>query len=124
MEAVKRAEMKPGEIQADVQGQALAAPVPVTMPEINQVEVAAKAQEDGVGSLTTPPLPLAAPDINQVLPTSLPTAPQPLGDQVKKAAAAGAAKGVCGSLMDFLLHPFQDCYDDACCDDSCCDFCY
>ncbi|KAL6599820.1 hypothetical protein ACP70R_045471 [Stipagrostis hirtigluma subsp. patula] len=110
--------MKPGEIE--LKGEGLASPPVASKPEINQVEAAAKAQEDGVGSLTTPPQPLAAPEINQQahdehggVPASLPTA-----------AAAGAAKGVCGSLIAFLLQPFQDCYDDACCDDSCCDCCY
>ncbi|KAL6623696.1 hypothetical protein ACP70R_033575 [Stipagrostis hirtigluma subsp. patula] len=71
-------------------GEAMSSPVVMTMPGISQG--AAEQQEARVG----------------------PTAPEPLNDGLKKAAAGGAAKGAMGSFVDWILETLTSYCD--CCD--------
>ncbi|KAL6599954.1 hypothetical protein ACP70R_045605 [Stipagrostis hirtigluma subsp. patula] len=70
--------------------EALASPVVMAMPGISQGT--AEQQQAPVG----------------------PTAPEPLNDGLKKAAAGGAAKGAMGSLVEWILETLTSCCD--CCD--------
>ncbi|KAL6591048.1 hypothetical protein ACP70R_050101 [Stipagrostis hirtigluma subsp. patula] len=86
MESEKRTEMAQGAIK--LVGEDLTSPAVMTIPGINQ-GAAEEHQQVRVG----------------------PTAPEPLNDGLKKAAAGGAAKGAMGSFVDWILETLTSCCD-------------